>query len=356
MFFNSLRLKLSLFIACTRYIFLSILLCNCSQNHRDHVLGQSLADDAPFQCALQKSQRDPKIINALRVQTDSQSMPLLTAAMMCGDDATIKSLLNQGGDISAADQEGQGILHALVSNHRLSDQEKAALVDDCFRRVHCADNIRTNQTYLPRRGSLDRSRETPWLAALYRGEQQTALRIVKHMSVKAAQRDGLYHALKKKPYSSYWQYHHFDVGDENLIQILLAKEANVSSFAKVKPALVRDGIPEDVIRHICDYAAERIDINSRKLYMDAPDWRYSLHPWEYAWVARGDVELAVLIIQSIPSGGTTIPPEEIANRANVAFNEYSSINAPDITEIAIEWRRIKAALIAIGVDASLLHD
>ena len=166
---------------------IKVRLCSCGKNYGEQpeVVPVPNKEEDSLQAALQTFQEDSAGINTLRVRVNGQKVSLLTAAMILGENSTtIESLLEKGADIKTADQEGNGILHALVGNRCLSNQQKATLVDNCFDRADCADDIQTNATRSVRRSERSvQPLPTPWLRALEQSNSQTASTIVDHMSV-----------------------------------------------------------------------------------------------------------------------------------------------------------------------------
>jgi len=266
--------------------------------------------------ALLKLQEDPASINTLCVPINGQQVSVLTAAVMLGEDTTvIESLLAQGADIKAADKEKDGILHALVGNRHLADDQKARIVGYFFDLADAGD-MRFNVVSLVSRGGR-LPKLTPWLEAHKKGDYKTACTIVDRMPDQEAARDGLYYAVQGG-------LKYTDVGNRNPIRLLLGKAADHFKDKKETP-------------HISEYMG----------------W------WEYAWKYNEDVETALCIIKEIlryaanGAGGRT----EMARIANLALKRNRDYwgDGWGATQSS-EWQRIKEALVSIGVAARDLND
>jgi hypothetical protein len=290
----------------------------------------------------------------LRVPVNGQEVSLLTAAMVLGEESTIiESLLNQEADVKAADQEGNGILHALVGNRHLSDEKKSILVGKFFDQVNCADDIRANALVVVSNdsssyGSRRKRRLTPWTKALECGDFQTARAIVKGMSARQASTDGLYYAINR----------HNDilvrVSGTNILQTLLDKKSLPANYGIIEPILKEHLSEPGLISHIQDYCAEYINVNYCFNRID------DKHPWEYMWREYCDIEAAIRIIQKMPHGQPCMSHAAMASAANGALEAMMVVeegeDAETLATITPEWRRIKAAFIAIGVRAHSLND
>ena len=331
-------------------------LCSCSKNKAERPAGQPpVASVSSAGCtyatrndeenllptALQVLREDPASINTLRVSSNGQEVSLLIAAVMFGEDTTIKSLLDQGADIKAADQEGDGILNTIVDNPRWNDQQKAGLIQYFFEKVVAVDDINTNRVQ-HRKNSLGRQTlGAPWLRALEMGCRQTAFAIMNKMSFEQADRDGLFHAVLGK-------------ASKELVQDLLDKRVIPQPHDEVaKQIFNKHGIHEEALmKKILGYCARHF--SGRECYIERK------HFWRYSWVNNHDSEAAISIIKNfMPHQDPPMAYEAIAAEANEALEYLRTLEARDLStmvEINAEWQQIKAALVDIGVSAELLHD
>lgn len=366
------RIKLKLFVSNARWLFCLLLFSSLYGCHHNlgRMMPNSSVQDAHVQQdahtqnvdflkmreGLQVVQEDPSQLNTLRISVGGQSVSLLHAAMMlCENSDAIVSLLNQGADIKAADRECDGILHALMANHRLCDEQKAEVVNYCFCRVD-ADDIQSNNTVL--KNLRSRSREVtrispPWVEALKKGERETAMAIVNHMSFSQARANGLFYAIKEGI-----KYAEANVGDKNLIQVLLDKQPITSYDPQIVEPLLRRArpeLPEAIVSTISEYGYNPVCIINNNLGCDFAHRTCCL--WDYAWIKNEDVETSIRIIQKMSYVTAPNLKEEIAAQARSAltFNRNYWADGWGAENIA-EWQRIKAAFITIGVPEDSLPD
>ncbi len=344
---------------------------SCSKNHSQgplelpHMTQKSSPANAQnqkpsFSVALREFQKDSTIINTSRVAVNDEEVPLLTlttALMLSEDTATIELLLAQGADIKAADREGTGILHALVGNNRLSDQQKVELINHCFDRVD-ADAIQTNATGPCRRlrERLPNPLSTPWIEAFYQGDRKTAMTIVNRMSCKAAYQGALYHAMTRK-----LSYGRACVENKNLIQMLLdkRKESRQKSLTQLTKCIGKYIPVEDILRKIVCYTEERINMENYMPFLYCNGGHQKVPFWAYAWIKNDDIETAMQIIRSFPGDLEKNPmsSEEIAAQANAMLAVYRRYAARDWGEEDTNaWQRIKEAFVEIGICQDLLSD
>ncbi|MCU0317920.1 MAG: hypothetical protein MUC61_01075 [Amoebophilaceae bacterium] len=290
-----------------------------------------------FEAAWKIVENDPTKINAVQVCVDGDHLSLLHAALLLHKDFdTIKRILDKGADVKVADQGGFGILHALVRNSRLGDQEKASLVEQFFDLVGSADDIKTNQTHYERQSFRF---PTPWLYALGHLMPQTARKIVEKMSFKQANKDGLYHAV-----------YHLDCPRDLCYPLVDKEDRDVEECVWLLSNRVSFGdkqtLPAEVVACIKEYAKCGINVHQEADHMSL---------WVYAWRVRYDVELALHIIRQMPFSLAPMSCEDIAVQANAALRGERVLNG-NSSEIEAEWLRIRETLISIGVRASQLDD
>jgi hypothetical protein len=331
-------------------------LCSCSKNKAERPAGQppvasvssagctyaTRNDEANLlETVLQVLREDPASINTVRVSSNGQEVSLLTAAVMFGEDTTIKSLLDQGADIKAADREGDGIINTIIDNPRWNDQQKAGLIQWFFEKAVAVDDINTNRVQHRKNSLSGQTLCTPWLRALEMGCRQTALAIINKMSFEQADRDGLFHAVLGK-------------ASKDIVQDLLGKRVAPQPHDEVaKQVFNKHGIHEEtLIGKTLDYCARYF--NGRDCYIEGK------HFWRYSWVNNNDSETAISIIKKfMPYQDPSMAYEVTAAEANEALGYLRTLEArhlPTIGEINAEWQHIKAALVDIGVPAELLHD
>jgi hypothetical protein len=290
-----------------------------------------------FEAAWKTTEDDPTKINTDQVCVGGKNTSLLHAALLLHKDFdTIKRILDKGADVKAADRGGFGILHALVENLRLRDQEQASLVEQFFDSVDSADDIDTNRIYRERQSFR---LVTSWLHALRRSRPQTALKIVEKMSFKQASKDGLYHAVYRLDCPRDLCYLLIDKEDRDVEGCILLLYNRVS-FGDEQT------LPEEVVACIKEYAKNSVNVHHEVEHMPL---------WAYAWRVRYDVELALHIIRKMPFSLAPMSCADIAVRANAALRRERVLNG-NSSEIEAEWLRIREALVSIGVRASQLDD
>jgi hypothetical protein len=294
-------------------------------------------EERQFEAAWKTIKGDPTRINTARVCINGDHLSLLHAALLLHKDFdTIKSILDRGADVKVADQGGCGVLHALVRNLRLRDQEKASLVERFFDSVGSADDIETNRMHYERQSFR---LPTPWLHALGRFMPQTALKIVENMSFKQANKDGLYHAVSHLECPRDLCYLLIDKGDRDA-------EECVSPLSHRFSFGDKQTLPEEVVACIKAYVKSSVNVHQEAGYMPL---------WVYAWRVRYDVELALHIIQKMPFSLAPMSCADIAVQANIASRRERELNV-NSEEIEAEWLRIREALVSVGVQASQLDD
>jgi hypothetical protein len=360
-------------LVATRFfpLILAALLCGCGENRELSKTSPtpsstvsrvqpSVAEDSSrisFEEALRVWQKAPEKINELRVSVNNQDLSLLSAALILEEDTpVIKSLLDQGADIKMADAEGCGILHAIVANTRWRDQEKAALIEIFYDKVDSPDAIDANRWLgmHQRHMKIEECRRmTPWGKEIRSKNPRIAHLIIEKMSFNQVNNDGLYLAVVNKE-------------GNDIIRMLLGKSREPVSpevtnildqvFARSAAAIGKEYFdPKGLTNIIGEYVAtERHFRVQHGMY---PNLISDHSLWRYAWVENDDIEVAISIIREfIPHVYPPVDHEEMAATANEAVADLRSETDSNPEELDAAWRRIKDALMTIGVNAALLDD